>query len=261
MPHHNPPQPSAPPHPLARPPEPRRCAVTSALAVVDVAEAHLAAITTLPEAVRVREEVEALRRLARRARKSLALRSRLALVGVLAEHRAGMLLAELERTPGARTDLEPPDTVSGGSPYRRAIAECSLNERTAERWQHLARWLDEQDLQDAYGRCTQAGEEFTRAAVYDVADWRRYEAAQVAEAPGLNVSTIEHTRFAFGRDWLRPLPRRTTLPIEYDRSEDCRRAAEQLDRVAYRNHTGRSGALQILLRRYAERAPTHNGTA
>src|SRR2546429_1606843 len=99
-------------------------------------------------------------------------------------------LAALERTPGARTDLEPPDSVSGGSPYRRALAACSLNERTAERWQHLARWLDEQDLQDAYASCTQACEEFTRGAAYELADWERYE-----DAVRRNVVFAYTTRF------------------------------------------------------------------
>jgi len=227
--------------------------VTTALVVAEEAERQLGAITTLPEAVRVREEAEALRRLTRRAQKSLTLRSKLALVGVLAEHRAGMLLAALERTPGARTDLEPPDSVSGGSPYRCALAECSLNERTAERWQYLARWLDEQGIQDAYASCTEAGEEFTRSAAYDLADWERYEDARRHNVMSGNIVSNEPTRFSAGRNWLRPLPRRTTLLIEYDRADDCRRAVQQLDRFAYAHHTGRAGALQMLLARYAER--------
>ena len=227
--------------------------MTIALVVAEEAERQLGAITTLPEAVRVREEAEALRRLTRRAQKSLTLRSKLAFVGVLAEHRAGMLLAALERTPGARTDLEPPDSVSGGSPYRRALAECSLNERTAERWQHLARWLDEQGIQDAYASCTEAGEEFTRSAAYDLADWERYEDAVRRNVGSGSIASNEPTRFSTGRNWVRPLPRRTTLPIEYDRAEDCKRAARQLDHFAYAHHTGRAGALQMLLARYAER--------
>ena len=87
-------------------------------------ERRLAEAQTLEEFVAVRADAEVLRALARRVHKTLYVQNKIALVGTLAEHRAGSMLAALERTPGARTDLvRPPTGLAGGSPYQRGLAE------------------------------------------------------------------------------------------------------------------------------------------
>ncbi len=150
--------------------------MTTALVMADAAERRLVAITSVPEAVRVRTELETLRTHLKRIGESLATQNRVALVGVLAEHRVGQLLAELERTPGARPDLRPPASTAAGSPYARALGECAIPDRTARRWQLRAKWLSETGIRAAYEAACFAGEEFTRAALDELVAWARWEA-------------------------------------------------------------------------------------
>ena len=64
-------------------------------------------------------------------------------VKLRAERKAGELLQQLERQPGARTDVQPPDKLSGGSEYRQTLQETRVEERTARRWQTVATVPDE----------------------------------------------------------------------------------------------------------------------
>jgi hypothetical protein len=226
---------------------------------VPVLERRLAQVTTIAEAKAVMDAAAALKALARRAHVSLTGSNRITLIGLLAEHRAGGLLACLERAPGARTDLQPAATLAGGSAYGHALLENGIAERTAQRWQHLARWLDEEEIHEAYTAACRNGEEFTRGAVSNLADWRRYEAARLDNAPTPNVSYNTPTSFRLGRNWLRPLPRRTTLHIEYDRLPECRRMVERLERIAYAQSpiVGRAGALELAVSFWEQ---AHGGT-
>ncbi len=245
--------------------------MTSALAVLGGVERRLALVTTVAEAKAIRDEAETLRVYAQRARKGLRVQNRVALTKLLAERRAGELLASLERAPGKRTDRQPAATVAAGSPYRRALDENQLAERTAERWQLLAVYFGEATLRRYCLDCTEAGAELTSRACYEQARQARDEETLAQACPGAAqlqgaqaaawraLSPAERAerlakrreRPHLWRNWLRPVPRRTTLHVEFDRPQDCREAAERLDRFAYSHHTGRAGALQWLLDRYA----------
>ena len=151
--------------------------MTTALVTADAAERRLVAITTVAEAKHVRDELETLRAHVKRVRESLATQNRVALAKVLVERRGGELLSQLEHSSGGRT----PATLAGVSPpsaYRAALTEAGLPERTAERWQSLALWLGEGELQKHYAECCEAAEEFTSSGVYWLVSWAKYDAEQ-----------------------------------------------------------------------------------
>ena len=225
--------------------------MSTALVLTDAVERQLAIVTTVAEAKAIRDQAETLRVYVQRARKGLVAQNRAALTKLLAERRAGQLLAGLERGPGVRTDRQPAATVAGGSPYRRALDDNQLAERTAQRWQLLAEYFGEGDLRRYCIECTEAGAELTSRACYEQARQARDEETLAQAWPG-------RERPHLWRNWLRPVPRRTTLHVEFDRPQDCREAAERLDRFAYSHHTGRAGALQLMLGRYAERVTGDN---
>ena len=59
-------------------------------------------------------------------------------IRVRAEERAGELLAAMQRKPGERTD-KPAAGMAGGSEYATELQRNENPERTARRWQALAR--------------------------------------------------------------------------------------------------------------------------
>ena len=91
--------------------------------------APLSTVPAFEAAARIAENTEA-------ERKAIDIRVR-------AERRAGELLGAMQRKPGERTD-KPPASVAGGSEYRSAIEATGIKERTAQRWQELAKVPKEQ---------------------------------------------------------------------------------------------------------------------
>ncbi len=155
------------------------------VALVGPLEQRLVVATTVGELKGIAAESEALRLYAKRERKSLAVQNKVALVGILAAHRAGVLLLQLERSPGARRDLQPPAGLARGcSPYEQALRQSGIAGRTARRWQRWGYTLEEIALRRAYKVACTEGEEFTRAGVDDLASWAVYNAAQMCNAPG-----------------------------------------------------------------------------
>jgi len=59
-------------------------------------------------------------------------------VRIRAERRAGVLLKEMEKTPGARTDLTSSHDGERLSEYQQATQEANISKHQAERWQKLA---------------------------------------------------------------------------------------------------------------------------
>ncbi len=80
--------------------------------------------------------------IARAAKLGLEAANHAAEVKLRAERKAGELLQQLERAPGARTDMQPADSLSAGSEYRQALDDSEVNERTARRWQTVAQVPD-----------------------------------------------------------------------------------------------------------------------
>ena len=81
---------------------------------------------------------EAARTYARAAKLGLEAQNLATEIKLRAERKAGELLGELERKPGERVD-KLPDKMSAGSEYRQAIEAVEVEERTAQRWQEVAK--------------------------------------------------------------------------------------------------------------------------
>ena len=85
---------------------------------------------------------EAARTYARAAKLGLEAANHAAEVKLRAERKAGELLQQLERAPGARTDIQPTDRLSASSEYRQTLQDTGVEERTAQRWQTVAQVPD-----------------------------------------------------------------------------------------------------------------------
>jgi hypothetical protein len=211
--------------------------------------ARLSQVRTLDEVKALRDEVAAFALYARRARKGLAVQNRIALAKALIERKAGELLLQMKRSKGGRPP-KTPASVAGVSAYQAALEESGIAERTAERWQLIARFLDEGTIHAIYQGYVADAMEFTGGVLETWASWRRIGAEWAGpggKPPGGNrLGVLGGVR---GGWWSRPVPSHRTLRIDYDTATQCRRVAERLDRVAHARGTGRGGAVEWLLDR------------
>lgn len=114
-----------------------------ALARLSAATAALAQAKTLDEVKQIIDIAEAARTYARAAKLGLEAANHAAEVKLRAERKAGELLQQLERAPGARTDIQPSNSVLQGSEYSAVLEESDINRMTAHRWQTVATVPDE----------------------------------------------------------------------------------------------------------------------
>ena len=114
-----------------------------ALAKLSAATYALAEAKTLDDVKRIIDIAEAARTYARAAKLGLEAANHAAEVKLRAERKAGELLQQLERAPGARTDIKPTDRLSASSEYRQTLQDTGVEERTAQRWQTVAQVPDE----------------------------------------------------------------------------------------------------------------------
>ena len=129
------------------------------LAVLSDIERRLATIETVDEAKAIRDQAEAIRVYAKSARKGLAIQNRAASIKILAEQRAGALLAKVERSGGGR----------GKTPSRLAqVYEEIGGETTGKRYQIMSR-LPVADTRRLEAECNEAHAELTSAEVYRLA--------------------------------------------------------------------------------------------
>lgn len=109
-----------------------------ALARLSAATHALAEAKTLDDVKRIIDIAEAARTYARAAKLGLEAANHAAEVKLRAERKAGELLQQLERAPGARTDIQPDSSLERGSEYRAVLTDSDIAPTTAHRWQTAA---------------------------------------------------------------------------------------------------------------------------
>ena len=113
-----------------------------ALAKLSAATYALAEAKTLDDVKRIIDIAEAARTYARAAKLGLEAANHAAEVKLRAERKAGELLQQLERAPGARTDIQPDSSPERGSEYRAVLTDSDIAPTTAHRWQTVAQVPD-----------------------------------------------------------------------------------------------------------------------
>ena len=92
---------------------------------------------TIDEVKEIRDQAEALRLYARQSRQGLVMQNRCAEIKLRAERRGGEMLAVMPKSEGGDPSVAAA-SVAGASPYRQALVDNDLAERSAERWQAVA---------------------------------------------------------------------------------------------------------------------------
>ena len=160
---------------------------SSPLAKLSAATRALAEARTLDQVKHIMDVAEAARTYARAAKLGLEAANHAAEVKLRAERKAGELLQQLERAPGARTDIQPSNSVLQGSQYAEVLADNDINRMTAHRWQTVATVPDEV-FEELIAETVNAGDkELTSALALRKAQElkRQQHAASMAAAPQL----------------------------------------------------------------------------
>ena len=131
---------------------------------LDGATRALAEARTLEEVTHIRDIAEAARTYARAAKLGLEAQNHATEIKLRAERKAGELLGELERKPGERVD-KLPDKMSAGSEYRQAIEAVEVEERTAQRWQEVAK-IPEPIFEEHIAEVKESKEELSTAGLH-----------------------------------------------------------------------------------------------
>jgi hypothetical protein len=142
------------------------------LQLLDDMARQLAAITSVDEAKKLRDEAEAFRHYAKVSRKALADQNHCARIKFLAERRAGELLLEMPRdtSPGpGRGKKKKPSVLQ--KPFTAQLRTLRISTDTAYRWQDLARF-PEWKLTALFTQAEKQRAELTSTVVYDaVRQW------------------------------------------------------------------------------------------
>jgi hypothetical protein len=131
--------------------------MNNALTALDNVQKQLARVATVDEAKGIRDRAEALRVYVKQTQRGLEAQNHCAYVKILAERRAGELLAHLKREPGKRNGEE--------TSFQRALRLAIVAGPTAHRWQIMAQ-VPERVIQKLRDRADAQGMELTSAAVY-----------------------------------------------------------------------------------------------
>jgi N6-adenosine-specific RNA methylase IME4 len=129
------------------------------LAVLSFVERRLASVQTVDEAKEIRDQAEAIRVYAKSARKGLAIQNRAAAIKILAEQRAGTLLAEREKSVGGR-GKKTAFSLKGVLGTETEHGASAI----AHRWQVMA-GVPEERVRELEAELTTAGKELTSALI------------------------------------------------------------------------------------------------
>ncbi|MGD1108417.1 MAG: hypothetical protein ABR865_15350 [Terracidiphilus sp.] len=144
--------------------------MTVTLVRYDAAKRALAAASRVDEAKKIRDRAEAVRVYAVQAR-DYDLQNRAATIRLLAERRAGQLLADMEKNPGTRGDGRPRKDGSKKRRYSRDTAkpptleELNISKVQSSKWQRLARLVDDDTFEEALSRAKDIFGELTTAGM------------------------------------------------------------------------------------------------
>lgn len=144
--------------------------MTIALIRYDAARKALAAASRVDEAKKIRDRAEAVRVYATQAR-DYELQNRAATIRLLAERRAGQLLADMEKNPGTRGAGRPAKHGTTKGRYSRVTAqpptlgELNISKAQSSKWQRLARLVDDDSFEEALNRAKDTFGELTTAGM------------------------------------------------------------------------------------------------
>jgi len=141
--------------------------MNNSLMQITQAERMLAEASDLADIAQVRDMAQAAIEYAKAAKMGLAAQNHAARIKLLAERKAGELLAGLERGQGARNDLTS-GNVAGSCDYQTAIKSADIEDRTARRWQQIASIPDEV-FESFIDETIESEKELTTAAALRVA--------------------------------------------------------------------------------------------
>jgi hypothetical protein len=148
--------------------------MTVTLVRYDAAKKALAAASRVDEAKNIRDRAEAVRAYAAQAR-DYDLQNRAATIRLLAERRAGQLLADMTKNPGTRGEGRPKKNGNGNRPsvststYPPTLEELGISPDQSSKWQRLARLFDDDTFELALGRAKEAFGELTTSGVMRLA--------------------------------------------------------------------------------------------
>jgi N6-adenosine-specific RNA methylase IME4 len=129
------------------------------LAILSEVERRLASIDRVDEAKAIRDQAEAIRIYAKSAKKGLGIQNRAAAIKILAERRAGELLAKVERVQGNR---------DGRKGLRSTLERSDIGLAQAHRWQRIAT-VPEAQIRKLEAECNEAKRELTSVAIIKTA--------------------------------------------------------------------------------------------
>lgn len=169
------------------------------LDVLDEIEHRLAAIPRVEQAIAVMDQTDALRKLVRHAVKGFVAPNRCCYIKLLAQHRAGVLLAEIPKAPigGARSGRGEKHLHTKGE----CLGELGIAPQTAWRWEQLSTLpmaLITQEWQNSDAK----GEELTESRLHALVRERR-AAARDSRSPKRAAHLREEQTTWAAYDWLR----------------------------------------------------------
>jgi hypothetical protein len=141
-----------------------------ALTRYDNARKALAAACRVDEVKKIHDKATALLAYARQAG-DLTLQNQAAEIRILSERRAGQLLIDMEKNPGAKGIGRTPKGSTQKRRYPRATAlpptleELSISKVQSSKWQRLARLVDDETFEEALSQAKEQYGELTTAGV------------------------------------------------------------------------------------------------
>lgn len=138
----------------------------------------IAEAKSVDEVKAIHDKAVAAQAYARQAKMGLEAQNDVAEIRLRAERRAGELLKELKRNPGARTDLT---SLQPATRFEQQIAEIGIEKTAAHRWQREAD-IPPEIFEEKIAEMKRAGQELTTASMIKVAKELELEQAKQEHA-------------------------------------------------------------------------------
>lgn len=172
--------------------------MTFALIRYDAARKAIAAAYRVDEVKSIRDKAEAVRVYAKQAG-DFDLQNQAAEIRLLAEHRAGRLLLDMVKNPGARGEGRPGKNgrkrrSSSTTAYPPKLTDLGISKDQSSKWQRMAQMMDAAAFERALNLAKERDEELTTAALLRaVKEVLKPEATVIAE-PNINLVATELIR-------------------------------------------------------------------
>jgi len=141
--------------------------MTQALVKFSELKKQLLAITSVAEAVGVRDTAAMFATKAKESRLGLATQNQVGGIKIQAEMRAGELLEKMERDQGRKGVPQKTTAAAAELPeYAKALSDNDISQRDARRWQTLSAKLTHADVDRLVAELTKTGDVLTTDAAY-----------------------------------------------------------------------------------------------